>query len=473
MSPFRSLYWRIALACMVLLLAALLVQSGVVVAGLAQGGGLPGRQAAQRFAEVVAADLARELDARPDEALERLVAERYRTLYRPVLFVTPDGRVLGGWRGGGRPGLARRYAARQLDQGRGKAPGPEGVAEVRARGQVVGNVVVLPRRPVASVAEEIGPLTLLGALTLALVGAALVAWVTFGPAHRRLRALEAAAERLGGGDLSARAPTGGHDEIAQVAAAFNRTADALQAEIDRVRSEQALRRQLLADVSHELHTPLTAIRGYVDTLQMREMPLTDEQRTRYLAIVSEETARLERLIADLLDLARLDAGGLVMQVAPVPLAPLLLRVLDRFTPAAAARAISVDLDTADLSDATVTGDAGRLEQALSNLVANALRFSEEGSRVRVSARRGHGEVVLAVRDQGSGLTPDQQTRVFERFFKADPSRSADGSGLGLSIVKAIVEAHGGQVSVESAPGEGSTFSLHLPAETARVVPSHA
>jgi two-component system, OmpR family, sensor kinase len=470
MSPFRSLYWRIALACMVLLLAALLVQSGVVVAGLAQGGGLPGRQAAQRFAEVVAADLTRELDARPDVPLERLVAERYRTLYRPVLFVTPDGRVLGGWRGRGGPGLARRYAARQIDQGRGKAPGPEGVAEVRARGRVMGNVVVLPRRPVASVAEEIGPLTLLGALTLALVGAALVAWVTFGPAHRRLRALEAAAERLGGGDLSARAPAEGHDEIAQVAAAFNRTADALQAEIDRVRSEQALRRQLLADVSHELHTPLTAIRGYVDTLQMREIPLTDEQRTRYLAIVSEETARLERLIADLLDLARLDAGGLVMHVAPVPLTPLLLRVLDRFTPAAAARAITLDLDIGDLSDATVSGDAGRLEQALSNLVGNALRFSEDSSRVRVSARRGHGVVVLGVRDQGPGLTPDQQTRVFERFYKTDPSRSADGSGLGLSIVKAIVEAHGGHVSVESALGQGSTFYLHLPAGTVGALP---
>jgi two-component system, OmpR family, sensor kinase len=463
MKPFRSLYWRIALACAVLLLAGLLLQAAVFVAGLAQGGGMPGRFAAQRLAEVIAADLARELDARPDVPVEQLVAERYRTLYRPVLFVTPDGEVIGGRRGAGGPLLARRYA-RRPEQGRPKAPGPEGVAEVHARGRVLGNVVVLPRRPVASVAQEVGPLTLVGALTLALLGAAIVAWATFGPAHRRLRALEAAAQRLGSGDLSARAPTEGHDEIAQVARAFNQTADALQAEIDRVRAEQVVRRQLLADVSHELHTPLTAIRGYVDTLQMHEISLTEAQRERYLAIVSEETARLERLIADLLDLAKLDAGGMVLQVVSVPVNTLLMRVLDRFMPGAAARDIALEIST---SAAELPGDPGRLEQALSNLVANALRFSEPGGTVRVDARREGATVVISVQDAGPGLTQEQQAQVFERFYKADPARSAEGTGLGLSIVRAIAEAHGGRVSVDSTPGQGSTFSLHLPVLTGR------
>jgi signal transduction histidine kinase len=256
---------------------------------------------------------------------------------------------------------------------------------------------------VASVAREVGPLTLIGGLALALVGAGLVAWATFGPAHRRLRALESAAQRLGSGDLSARAPADGADEIAQLARAFNLTADALQAEIGRVRAEQEVRRQLLADVSHELNTPLTAIRGYLDTLQMRELSLTEEDRDRYLAIVSDEAARLERLIADLLDLSRLDAGGMVMRLSPVSLSALLMRVLDRFEPAATTAGITLEVSSVD---AQVLGDAGRLEQALSNLVSNAIRFSDPGGRVRVEARLVEETVGVSVRDTGPGLTPD-------------------------------------------------------------------
>jgi two-component system sensor histidine kinase BaeS len=425
---------------------------------LARGGGLPGRSAAQRLAEVIAADMARVLDARPDMPIQRVVAQRYRTLYRPVLFVTPDGEVLGSRRGGPGDRMLRRYA-QQLRQSPDAPPGPVGVAEVHVGGVLRGKVLVLPTRTWASVLQDVGPLTLLGALVLALGAAGLVAWATFGPAHRRLRAVQDAATRLGSGDLSARAPTEGDDEIAGLARAFNRTADALQQEIDQVKAEQDARRQLLADVSHELHTPLTAIRGYVETLQMRELSLTDADRDRYLSIVSDEAERLERLIADLLDLARLDAGRPTMRIERVAVPALLARVLDRYRPAADARGITLETSPVD---AAVSGDAGRLEQALSNLVSNALRFTPPGGTVRVDARREGTEVVLAVRDTGPGLSPQQQTRVFERFYKTDASRSAEGTGLGLSIVRAIVEAHGGAVSVESAEGQGSTFVLRLP-----------
>lgn len=458
MPLFRSLYWRIAIACLSLLLAGLLVQVGVVVVSLARAGGLPGRAAAQRLAEVIATDLERLLEARPDAPIPRILAQRYRSLYRPVLFVTPDGQVLGGRRGGpGERGL-QRYAQR-LERDPSTLPGPEGVADVHVNGVLRGRVVVLPTRPWSSALQDVGPLTLLGALVLALGAAGLVAWATFGPAHRRLRALEDAARRLGSGDLSARAPTGGADEIAGLAVAFNRTADALQQEIDRVRTEQETRRQLLADVSHELHTPLTAIRGYVETLRMREMTITDADRDRYLAIVSDETERLERLIADLLDLARLDTGRMTIKVERVSVPALLSRVLDRHRPTAERR--NIDLEVVPLV-LDVSGDAGRLEQALSNLVANALRFTPPGGHVRVEAREEAGQLLLSVHDTGPGLTAAQQVLVFERFYKADPSRSTDGTGLGLSIVRAIVEAHGGTVAVHSEEGQGSTFTLRLP-----------
>lgn len=458
MLGFRSLYWRIAMASLSLLLAGLLVLLAVVVVSLARGGGLPGRFAAQRLAEVIATDLAGVLTDRPDVPIQRVIAQRYRTLYRPVLFVTPDGQVLGARRGVPADRALQRYA-QQLQQSPAEPPGPVGVAEVRVGGQVRGNVVVLPSRPWASVLADVGPLTVLGAVVLALGAAGLVAWATFGPAHRRLRAVEEAARRLGSGDLSARAPTDGADEIASLATAFNRTADALQQEIGRVTAEQDTRRQLLADVSHELHTPLTAIRGYIETLQMRELSLTDDDRSRYLAIVSDESERLERLIADLLDLARLDAGRPTVRVERVAVPALLLRVLDRYRPTAEARGVTLEM-TPSATD--VAGDAGRLEQALSNLVSNALRFTPAGGRVRVHARIDGDDLVIAVHDTGPGLTLEQQARVFERFYKADASRSDEGTGLGLSIVRAIVLAHGGRVDVQSEPGRGSVFTMRLP-----------
>ncbi len=413
---------------------------------------------------MIAADLERLLEARPDTPIPRVLAQRYRSLYRPVLFVTPDGQVLGGRRGGpGERGL-QRYAKR-LERSQGARPGPEGVADVHVNGVLRGRVIVLPTRPWSTALQDVGPFTLLGALVLALGAAGLVAWATFGPAHRRLRALEDAARRLGSGDLSARAPTGGADEIASLASAFNRTAEALQKEIDRVRAEQETRRQLLADVSHELHTPLTAIRGYVETLRMREMAITEDDRDRYLAIVSDETERLERLIADLLDLARLDTGRMTIRVERVSVAALLARVLDRHRQAAERRDIALEVVPLSIE---VAGDAGRLEQALSNLVSNALRFTPPGGRVRVEASQDADELLLSVSDTGPGLTDAQQSRVFDRFYKADVSRSTDGTGLGLSIVRAIIEAHGGTAAVHSEKGQGSTFVLRLPLDSSTI-----
>ena len=225
-------------------------------------------------------------------------------------------------------------------------------------------------------------------------------------------------------------------------------------------SEQEIRRQLLADVSHELHTPLTTIRGYVETLQMRDLPISDDDRARYLAVVDDEAIRLERLIGDLLDLAKMEAGGLGLHPETAPLSFLWSRLRDRHGPAAAAAGVTLTFAPTTLE---VTADVGRLEQALSNLVANALRFTPEGGEVRVTASTLAEGVCLEVSDTGVGLSPESQTRVFDRFFKQDTSRSRGGTGLGLSIVRAIAEAHGGTASVVSTPGEGSTFRIVIPA----------
>ncbi len=456
-----SLYWRIALACLGLLAAGLVIQLLLVVATLSRPSGLQARITAQRLARTVAADLQESLEFDP-AADVRQVLRRHADTSLPVFFVTIEGGVTGIE---GRPvprPLAGRVAAIADDYAdrSGRVELPVGVAPVEVLGLPEGHVVVLPQRPGWAVLRELGPWPLAGAALTAIGTAALLAWLAFAPAHRRLQALEHAAMRLGSGDLAARAPEDGADEISRVSRAFNQTATALAAQIERVTSEQEVRRQLLADVSHELHTPLTTIRGYVETLRMTDLPLSEADRARYLAVVDDEAIRLEHLIGDLLDLAKMEAGGQGLRKAIVPVASLWSRLHDRYGPVAVAAKVALVFDPSTLD---VRADPSRLEQALSNLVSNALRFTQEGGKVTLSAQAvPAGGVCVDVADTGSGLSDDQQARVFDRFYKQDASRSRSGTGLGLSIVRAIAEAHGGSATVRSTPGRGSTFSVTIP-----------
>jgi two-component system sensor histidine kinase BaeS len=275
----------------------------------------------------------------------------------------------------------------------------------------------------------------------------------FGPPRRRLQALEAAARRFGAGDLSARAPVQGGDEIAAVASAFNTMADELAAEAEQLAASDRARRQLLADVSHELNTPITAMRGYIETLKMPDLAVDEDTRTRYLSIVSDETARLERLIGDLLVLARLEGGGGALAIAEVSLSQLCARVEARHERAAQAAGVALVMEVGPGAE-SVCGDKDRLEQALQNLAANAMRYAPRGSTLRLASRREGDTVTISVEDEGPGIAAEHLPHIFDRFYKADVSRHepSAGSGLGLSIVRAIVERHGGRISVSSRPG---------------------
>jgi two-component system sensor histidine kinase BaeS len=295
-----------------------------------------------------------------------------------------------------------------------------------------------------------------------LVATVLAAFVIFTPARRKLAALEAAAERMRTGDLRARAPEHGADEIARVARAFNRMGDELAARDEAVRRVDQLRRQMLADVSHELKTPLTGMRGFIETLQMPEIAADPERRARYFSTLSRETTRLERIVSDLLDVARLEHGVAEFETQVLDTRRLFEQVGRRHEHAAAASDIRLLMDVEDGAD-QISGDPHRLEQALENLVANAMRHAPRGSEVAMLASLVPEGVCLAVRDTGPGIPPEHLDHVFERFYKADPSRAAtrEGSGLGLSIVKAIVQRHGGEIRVTSRPGH-TLFSMILP-----------
>jgi two-component system sensor histidine kinase BaeS len=348
------------------------------------------------------------------------------------------------------------------------AVGTIATAPIVVGDRFAGLVLILMRPPRAGgpggfgVPREIVQLLSLPS-TLLLTGAAvLVAMVIFYPARRRLRALEYAAERLGQGDLRARARQTGGDEIARVAAAFNRMAGDLETRDAALRTSDTLRRQMMADVSHELKTPLTAMRGYIETLRMPEVALDDERRKRYFETIDRETRRLERIVTDLLDLARYEHGAVTLHRRVFDIGRLFDNVARRHERAAQTRDVAIHLHVEPQAD-QVVGDPDRIEQAVENLVSNALRHTRSGGTITLSASHAYGKAALSISDTGAGIAPEHLPHVFERFYKVDAARASEstGSGLGLPITRAIVERHGGTIRVTSEPGQ-TTFTIVLP-----------
>jgi len=270
---------------------------------------------------------------------------------------------------------------------------------------------------------------------------------------RPLGELTRAAQRIARGSYGERIQVGGADEVGRLAHAFNQMAESL------ARTEEA-RRQLVADVAHELRTPLTVLRGTVQA--MRDGVLgADEQN---LNTVQEEVSTLARLVTDLHDLSLGDVGQFLLQHEPLALGPVIEQTVAAFGAAATDQQVRLVTDVApDLP--IVQGDDDRLRQALRNLIANALRYTPPGGHVALQARTVDGAVEVQIHDTGEGIGLEHLPHVFERFYRADPSRTrrSGGSGLGLAIVRQIVRAHGGEITVASdGLGRGTTFTLRLP-----------
>ena len=485
---YRSLYWRIAIGFVALLAVLLVTQAGVfvwltVVVGRSTLG-------PAQLASEVATELGTAIAETSDLDLNDFVHQRFGSIYQPFLVVLHDGRSASNRPEGlpaGFPNFARAVEARSRRSG---AEGPTatrgGRSEAQTRGPgrggrrpieiapivaagIEGDVgfVAVPGTPppTSFVMRQLGPTLALVAVALLVGGSAVMALLIFRPAHKRLRTLEQAATALGEGRTDVRAVETGGDEVTSLARAFNRMADDLGARETALIASDRARRQLLADVSHELMTPLSAIRGYTETLAMSDLALDDDTRRRYLAIVEEETHKLETMIGELLDLARFEGGGGTLEIERVRVADLFSRITDRHGPTIRETGIEVRVKV-EPEDLEVRGDGNRLEQALQNLAANALRHTPSGGRLELTARREPGAVRLSVRDTGAGIPPEHLPHVFDRFYKADAARATthqrSGSGLGLSIVKAITERHGGTVSASNAPDGGAVFEILLP-----------
>jgi two-component system phosphate regulon sensor histidine kinase PhoR len=235
-------------------------------------------------------------------------------------------------------------------------------------------------------------------------------------------------------------------------------------DITDLRRADQVRRDFVANVSHELRTPLTAVRGYLEALA--EPDIDADDRRRFLEILMSNTRRMERLVRDLLRLARLDAGQETLELASCDVRELLQSVIEELKPSLESRRQDVEIATAP--DASrVTADPAKLHDVLRNLIANATTYGPEASRIRVGVERVSDLMRISVTDEGPGIPDEDMSRIFERFYRVDKSRARDpgGTGLGLAIVKHLVELHGGHVRVENAPGAGACFTIELPAKS--------
>jgi signal transduction histidine kinase len=488
----RSLYWRIGLGFILFLAITLVLQVllFIWVAGESEGG-MPERMG-RDFAELVASEFESALARDPQLDLRTYAQQRISELHRPAVIVFPDGsavappgtpvprniRFPGPFRRRGGLGPERRGPRPPDGEPPPRTPfgqprrGPV-IAPILHNEQVVAMVWVPPLTGARRIAETLGTPLVLGAILLLIAGTAIAALVIFRPAQARLRAVEDAARRFGDGDLSARAPEIGGDEVAAVATAFNRMAGDLAARQAQLVEADRARRQLLADVSHELMTPLTAIRGYAETLALPQFTPASKEGQRAVKVIHEEGVRIERLVKDLLELARFEAGGISLALENVDVDELFERVSERHAQAAQEKGVTIEIVPHE-DDIRLAGDPHRLEQVMQNLASNALRHTPPGGSIRLGASRDAGKVKLTVADNGVGIPQEHLPHVFDRFYKADQSRSqaagrrgfgeGGGSGLGLSIVKAIVERHGGSVSVRSRQGVETTFEVVLPQE---------
>jgi signal transduction histidine kinase len=237
-----------------------------------------------------------------------------------------------------------------------------------------------------------------------------------------------------------------------------RTFEAERRTVEELHRLSALRADFVSLVSHELRGPMAAVVGAARTLEHRWRELKTEQREAFLALIGDETTRLASLVADVLDTSRIEAGTFSYRFTDVDLAGL---VRDTVTTVSLAQdEVAIELETAPV--AQVRGDVERLRQVVGNLVDNAVKYSAEGDVVRVSVAQHDGAVSVVVADSGPGIAEEDQALIFEKFGRATRGQMKPGTGLGLYIARAIAHAHGGSLEVQSAPGEGATFTLAIP-----------
>ena len=456
----RSLFWPIAGLALLTLVLGTVTQLWLVDRVIIP---LEAREAKAR-AEVVVATMAGELAAAPVPAgagLDTLMAH-HRTNMGPrppwLAVHRADGTVT----------TMPKSRLDTIVAWLSGVAGPEGrrvQLEVLARHDVKGGGEVIALRPVRPrdpFLPSRAALLFLPVATIASLGAGLVLVRLLA---RRLRGIETLAARVAAGDLSTRIHDRTGDEIGRLAERLDVMTDRLAANKAEIEANDAQRRQLFADITHELATPLTSIKGSAETLLDPNVHLSEEDRVRYVRGVLEEAGRMDRMIRDVFELARLEAGASPFVFESLDFAALSRNTVERFQPRFHTAGLSLSFRTL-VPEAWIEADGLRIEQALDNLLVNAVRYVPRGGHVELELSQVDGRYRASLADDGPGLADDELQSIFERFYRGSVAKSAgdlrEGSGLGLAIVREIVERHGGTIQARARQPKGLEMVIELP-----------
>ncbi|KAA3615585.1 MAG: HAMP domain-containing protein [Calditrichaeota bacterium] len=310
--------------------------------------------------------------------------------------------------------------------------------------------------------EEYVVQTIVKGLLITLFFTGIIGLILFALLTRRLRNMTNVVHDFERGKQDVRIPVKTDDEVGQLATSFNKMADTIVANIEELKNTDKLRRELIANVSHDLRSPLASIRGYLETIQIKDKVLSDEERHKYINILLDSTHGLERLVTQLFELSKLDAKQIEPQPEPFLVKEMVYDVISKFQPKAEKLGITI---AAEIKDGLpqVFADIGMIERVLSNLLENAIRYTPEGGKVNI-VTESSGEVIrVRVVDNGPGIDQEDLKYIFNRFYRVEKSRSekTGGTGLGLAIAKKIMEVHKSSISVASEINKGSVFSFNL------------
>lgn len=353
------------------------------------------------------------------------------------------------------PGAARPFSVARIDL----ADGRPGYVYVVLGGEQLRTAIAMLRE--SYFMRVTGTALLLVLVVTALSGLALFSLLT-----RRLRRLTETVEAFERGDLSRRVPTRTVDEIDRLGISFNRMADTIAANIDRLKEVDRLRRELVANVSHDLRSPLAAIRGYLETILLRDESLSRDELRAYLDVTLRNARSLERLVQELFELSKLETASYQPSFEQVQLAELVQDVVLKLEPHAVAQRVRITTGP-PTAVPPVWADIALIERVVTNLIENAIRHTPPDGTIEVGLSGDAGRVRVMVSDSGSGIPAQDLPFIFDRFYRGERSRARSqdptgtGAGLGLAIVKRIVELHGGEITVTSEVDAGSRFSFDL------------
>lgn len=278
----------------------------------------------------------------------------------------------------------------------------------------------------------------------------------------RLRHVSETVKSFEQGQLEKRVKVTSEDEVGLLGSSFNQMADTLVANMEEIKQIDKLRRELVANVSHDLRSPLASIQGYLETILDKEPSIKPEERTKYYEIVLRNTKKLGKLIEELFELSKFDAQDVQPDMEQVSMAELAQDLVQQFKPIAEQKGISLKAVLSDEPINLVYADIALMERAISNLIDNALKHTPEGGSVSIISSNENENVSFTISDSGKGIAEENIQRIFDRFYQEDPSRTVGaGAGLGLSIAQKILELHGSKLSVQSESGTGTSFSFVL------------